>query len=75
MKVFTHNTEDDHFVCCSADWECPYPQWKCKDFKCIHSLQRCDHKNDCKDGSDESNCGKLVFMTVVLVVVVVIVAA
>ena len=68
MKVFTHNTEDDHFVCCSADWKCPNE-------KCIHVEYVCDEIVDCGDGSDERNCSKLVFMTVVMVVVVVIVAA
>ena len=64
MKVFTRNTEGDHFLCCSADWKCPSFHWKCLNGICIHKDYVCD-------GSDERNCGKLVFMTVVLVVVVI----
>ena len=30
----------------------------------------CNGKGECTDGSDEINCGKLVIMTVVLVVIV-----
>jgi len=71
MKVFTRNTEGDHFVCCSADWKCGSFQWKCQNGKCIPSVFVCDDFADCGDGSDERNCGKFVFMTLVLVVVIV----
>ena len=67
-KVFTRNTEGDHFVCCSADWKCPSFHWKCLNGICIHEGFVCNGADDCGDGSDERNCGKLVFMTVVLVV-------
>ena len=77
MKVFTRNTEGDHFVCCSADWKCSRFHWKChkremypQGFMCVTAKVA-----NCGDGSDERNCGKLVFMTVVFLVVVVIVAA
>jgi len=65
-------TEGDHFVCCSADWKCASFQFKCTDGICTYKSYVCDGYADCKDGSDERNCGKLVFMTVVLVVVVIV---
>ena len=75
MKVFTRNTEGDHIVTCSDDWECDLYKWKCTNGICVPKRHVCDGLDNCGDGSDETNCGKLVFMTVVLVVVVVIVAA
>ena len=69
------NPEGDHFVCCSADWKCSRSRWKCPEGKCIPKDYVCSGYADCKDGSDERNCGKLVFMTVALLLVVVVVAA
>ena len=49
-------------------------QWKCADEKCVDRRYVCDADDDCDDGSDETDCGKLVIMTVVLVVVVTVAA-
>ena len=74
MKVFTRNIEGDQFVCCSVDWKCSRSHWKCQNGKCILKNFVCNGADDCGDGSDEKNCRKLVFTTVVLVLVVIVAA-
>lgn len=39
---------------------CNKDQYMCKSGQCITQQQRCNLDNDCSDGSDESNCGKVV---------------
>lgn len=38
--------------------QCESTAFQCKDGTCIPIVWKCDTKNDCKDGSDEFNCGQ-----------------
>ena len=37
--------------------ECAYYEFTCRDGSCIDDRQKCDGSPDCRDGSDEFNCG------------------
>ena len=38
---------------------CPYDDdFRCGDGSCIRSFDVCNRYNNCRDGSDEFNCGK-----------------
>ena len=39
---------------------CKPEEFACNNAFCITMEERCDGKEDCKDGSDEQNCGKLI---------------
>lgn len=36
---------------------CPENQFRCSDGSCINYKLRCNGEFDCRDGSDENNCG------------------
>ena len=38
---------------------CSANQFTCNNGHCVPSTARCNGNNECKDGSDESNCGNL----------------
>ena len=39
---------------------CAYYQFECSIYpECVSSYKRCDWKRDCLDGSDETDCGKV----------------
>lgn len=42
--------------------KCSKNDHKCDGVWCIHSSWLCDGERDCRDGSDERNCGNLSLM-------------
>ena len=47
---------EDHF-----EKECNKYSFNCKNGQCVDIDTRCDREYDCNDGSDEFDCGKIVF--------------
>ena len=37
---------------------CAYYQFQCNNGECIDNRLHCDRKYDCRDGSDEQDCGE-----------------
>ena len=48
---------------CTGSRPCPYDSdFRCNDGYCIRSSGVCNRYNNCRDGSDEINCGKYMFI-------------
>lgn len=41
---------------------CEPDQFQCENGKCIAQIDRCNHKYDCDDGTDETTCGMLILL-------------
>lgn len=45
------------FVCILIAYHsCSTNEFRCANGRCIFKTWKCDHENDCKDGSDEVGC-------------------
>ena len=45
---------------------CTSDQFTCANGQCVPMAARCDGNIDCTDGSDESNCGTLMFKKLII---------
>lgn len=53
-------------VTVSAPKTCAAFEFTCQDGSCIDLRRVCDRRTDCRDGSDEANCGKSVLTLIIL---------
>ena len=46
------------FILFAAEEECSESEFTCDNGKCIDARRECDGRDDCGDGSDESECSQ-----------------
>ena len=53
-------------VTVSAPKTCAAFEFTCQDGSCIDLRRVCDRRTDCRDGSDEADCGKSLLTLIIL---------
>ena len=54
--------------CSTGELTCTESEFACRDHSgCIDAIKQCDINVDCADGSDERDCGKLMYIICQLV--------
>ena len=55
--TFTYNLLQDLEMCISIYPNCTSKEFQCQNRRCIDNKYVCDMEDNCRDGSDELNCG------------------
>ena len=61
LHPFPHIDDDKDVSVQNIHTNCSSEEFTCNNGKCVDSSQKCNNVNDCRDNSDERDCGTLLF--------------